>query len=126
MRNKFLGTGQPGYHPVRKLKSVLSGLRYAALHDFSVGYKLALSAVLVAAAFWARQWVDVLLIVLATALVLIAEMLNTAIEALCDFVESRHDEKIGIIKDIAAAAVGVSIAAWTIIVAVEAVRLWNR
>lgn len=126
MRNKFLGTGQPGYHPVRKLKTVFSGLRYAALHDFSVGYKLVLSAVLVVAAFWARQWVDVLLIVLATALVLIAEMLNTAIEALCDFVEDRHDEKIGIIKDIAAAAVGVSIAAWTLIVAVEAVRLWNR
>jgi len=126
MRNKFLGTGQPGYHPVRKLRTVFSGLRYAALIDFSVGYKLVLSAVLVAAAFWARQWVDVLLIVLATAIVLIAEMLNTAIEALCDFIEDRHDEKIGIIKDIAAAAVGVSIAAWALIVAIEAVRLWNR
>ncbi len=126
MRNKFLGTGQPGYHPVRKIRAVLSGLRYAALHDFSVGYKLALSAVLVSAAFWARQWVDVLLIVFATALVLIAEMLNTAIEALCDFVEDRHNEKIGIIKDISAAAVGVSIAVWLLIVAVEAVRLWTR
>lgn len=126
MRNKFLGTGQPGYHPLRKLKTVLSGLRYAALYDFSVGYKLALSALLVVAAFWARQWVDVLLIVLATALVLIAEMLNTAIEALCDFVEDRQNEKIGIIKDISAAAVGVSIAAWMLIVAVEAVRLWTR
>ncbi|MGE0874241.1 MAG: diacylglycerol kinase [Burkholderiales bacterium] len=126
MRNKFLGTGQPGYHPVRKVKTVLSGLRYAALYDFSVGYKLALSAVLVSAAFWARQWVDVLLIVFATALVLIAEMLNTAIEALCDFVEGRHNEKIGIIKDISAAAVGVSIAVWLLIVTVEAVRLWTR
>jgi len=124
MRNKFLGTGEPGYHPVRKLRTVWSGLRYAVLYDFSVAYKLVLSSVLLAAAFWARQWVDVLLILLATGLVLIAEILNSAIEALCDFVETRHNEKIGIIKDIAAAAVGISIAVWMVIVVVEAVQLW--
>ncbi len=126
MRNKFLGTGEPGYHPIRKLRTIWSGLRFAALYDFSVAYKLAVSTVLLAAAFWARQWVDVLLILLATGLVLIAEMLNSAIEALCDFVETRHDEKIGVIKDIAAAAVGISIAVWAVIVAVEAVQLWPK
>ena len=40
MRNKFLGIGQPGYHPLRKLRTVVSGLRYAVLPDFSVGYKV--------------------------------------------------------------------------------------
>lgn len=126
MRNKFLGTGEPGYHPLRKLRTVWSGLRYAALHDFSVAYKLALSAVLLGAAFWLRAWVDVLLILLATALVLIAEIVNTAIEALCDFVETRHNEKIRVIKDIAAAAVGISIVVWLAIVIVESARLWPR
>ena len=85
-----------------------------------------LSAVLLIAAFWVRQWLDVLLILLATALVLIAEMLNSAIEALCDFVEERHNEKIRIIKDIAAAAAGISIGVWLVIVIVEAMRLWSR
>jgi diacylglycerol kinase (ATP) len=126
MRNKFLGTGEPGYHPIRKLRVIWSGLRFAALYDFSVAYKLVLSAVLLIAAFWVRQWLDVLLILLATALVLIAEMLNSAIEALCDFVEERHNEKIRIIKDIAAAAAGISIAVWLVIVIVEATRLWSR
>jgi diacylglycerol kinase (ATP) len=124
VRNKFLGTGEPGYHPIRKLRVIGSGLRFAALHDFSVAYKLVLSAILLIAAFWFRQWLDVLLILLATALVLIAEMLNTAIEALCDFIELRHNEKIRIIKDIAAAAAGISIAVWVVIVIVEATRLW--
>lgn len=78
------------------------------------------------AAFWLRQWLDALLILFATGLVLIAGMFNSAIEALCDFVESRHNEKIGIIKDIAAAAVGISIAVWAVIVAVEAAQLWPR
>ena len=126
MRNKFLGTGQPGYHPIRKLRVIWSGLRFAALYDFSVAYKLVVSALLLIAAFWLRQWLDVLLILLATALVLIAEMLNSAIEALCDFVEQRHNEKIRVIKDIAAAAAGISIAVWLVIVVVEATRLWPR
>ena len=126
MRNKFLGIGEPGYHPIRKLRVIWSGLRFAALYDFSVAYKLVVSALLLIAAFWLRQWLDVLLILLATALVLIAEMLNSAIEALCDFVEQRHNEKIRVIKDIAAAAAGISIAVWLVIVVVEATRLWPR
>lgn len=126
MRNKFLGTGERGYHPLRKLRTVCSGLRFAALYDFSVAYKLVFSALLAAAAFWLREWVDVLLILFATALVLITEMMNTAIEALCDFVETRHNEKIRVIKDVAAAAVGISIAVWAVIVVVEVARLWPR
>jgi hypothetical protein len=54
--------------------------------------------------------------------VLITEMMNTAIEALCDFIEVRHNEKIRVIKDVAAAAVGISIAVWALIVVVEVAR----
>ena len=115
MRNKFLGIGQPGYHPLRKLRTVVSGLRYAVLQDFSVGYKVILSVVVMALAFVLRQWVDALLILLATGLVLTAEILNTAIEAVCDFVESKHNDKIKIIKDVAAAGVGISILVWAVI-----------
>lgn len=104
MRNKFLGTGDAGYHPLRKVRTVLSGLRYAVAYDFSVAYKLVLSVVVLAMIFALRAWVDVLLVLLATGLVLVAEMFNSAIEALCDFVEERHNEKIKVIKDIAAAA----------------------
>jgi diacylglycerol kinase len=122
MRNKFLGTGEPGYHPIRKLRTVLSGLRYATIYDFSVAYKLVLSALVIAAAFALRAWVDLLLILVVTAFVLVAEMLNSAIEALCDFVETRHNEKIKIIKDVAAAAVGISILVWFVVLVVEVGR----
>ena len=43
--------------------------------------------------------------VLAFALVLVSESLNTAIEKICDFVNPEYDERIGIIKDISAGAV---------------------
>lgn len=125
MRHKFLGTGDPGYHPLRKLRTVASGLRYAVIYDFSVAYKLVLSALIMAAAIAWRDWVDVLLILVVTALVLIAEMFNSAIEAVCDFMETRHNEKIKVIKDIAAAAVGISILVWLVVLGAEAVQLWQ-
>lgn len=125
MRNKFLGTGDPGYHPLRKLVTMASGLRYAVVYDFSVSYKLALSLVVLTAAFALREWVDALMIVLATALVLVTEIMNSSIEALCDFVETRHNEKIKVIKDIAAAAVGISILVWVIVLGVELGEMWR-
>jgi diacylglycerol kinase (ATP) len=119
MRHKFLGIGDPGYHPLRKLRTIFSGLRYAVLFDWSVTYKLILSAVVLAGAFAFRAWVDILLILIVTAFVLVAEIFNSAIEALCDFVETRHNEKIGIIKDMAAAAVGIAMFVWIVVLALE-------
>ncbi|OQX03188.1 MAG: diacylglycerol kinase [Thiothrix lacustris] len=122
MKNKFLGTGDEGYHPLRKFRTVLSGLNYAVKYDFSVTYKLVLSVIVLIVAFAFRGWVDFLMVLVATSLVLMAELFNSAIEALCDFVEERHNEKIKVIKDIAAAAVGVSILLWVIVIGME---IWS-
>lgn len=119
MRHKFLGIGEPGYHPLRKIATVVSGLRYAVLYDWSVAYKLVLSVVILAGAFALRAWLDFLLILVVTAFVLVAEIVNSAIEALCDFVEERHNDKIKVIKDMAAAAVGIAILTWVIVIGVE-------
>lgn len=123
MRNKFLGTGESGYHPLRKIKVILSGLRFAVFYDFSVAYKMVLSAIILSLALLFQQWVDFGLILVATSLVLIAELFNSAIEAVCDFLETRENEKIRAIKDIAAAAVGISMALWLTVVISDLVRL---
>ena len=123
MRNKFLGTGETGYHPLRKIKIVLSGLRFAVLYDFSVAYKMVLSIIILALALIFQQWVDFELILLATGLVLMAELFNSAIEAVCDFLETRENEKIRAIKDIAAAAVGIGVVVWLTVMILELVRL---
>ena len=124
MYNKFLGTGEQGFNPWRKTKIFLSGMRYAIRYDFSVSYKFFLSAVILLVSFWFRQWLDFLLIMAATGQVLIAEMFNSAIEAICDFIETKENFKIKVIKDIAAAAAGISILIWMVIVVVEIGRLW--
>ncbi len=119
MRNKFLGTGEAGYHPLRKLRTIFSGLRYAVIYDFSVAWKLIFSLLVLLAALFLRDSIDVVLIMVVTAMVLFAEIMNSAIEALCDFVESRHNEKIGIIKDISAAAVGIVMFTWLLVLGFE-------
>ncbi|MBU2652595.1 MAG: diacylglycerol kinase [Bacteroidetes bacterium] len=125
MRNKFLNTGQGGYHPFRKLKVCFSGLRYAVLYDFSVAYKVILSILLLAVCFYFRQWMDFISVLAATGLMLICEMFNTTIEALCDFVETQQNEKIRVIKDIAAAATGISIVIWAVVMVKELGQLWS-
>lgn len=53
-----------------------------------------------------------------------AELFNSAIEAVCDFLETRENEKIRAIKDIAAAAaVGISIVVWLTVVISDVARL---
>lgn len=123
MHNKFLGTGEKGYHPIRKIKVCISGLRYAIHYDFSVAYKVYLSLLTLIACFSLRQWIDSLMVMAATGLMLIAEMFNSAIEALCDFIEIHNNEKIKVIKDISAAATGIAILIWAVILVVEFSRL---
>ena len=123
MRNKFLGTGQQGFHPIRKIRVVLCGLRYAVLFDIAVTYKLVLSLFILAICFYYRQWLDFSLVIVSTGIMLVSEMFNTAIEALCDFIEPKENQKTGIIKDIAAAATGISIFVWFVVVIIDIIRV---
>lgn len=74
-------TGGQEFYPVRKLRTILSGL------------------------------------------LLVAELLNSAIEDLCDFVQDRRDPRIRVIKDIGSAAVGTSILVWAVVLVIEVVHL---
>jgi diacylglycerol kinase (ATP) len=126
MRNKFLGTGDPGYHPLRKIKVIMNGIRFGVLLEITVAYKLVLSAILLVLSFYFHDWIDVMVILVATAQVLAGELFNTAIEGVCDFIETAQNEKIRIIKDISAAAAGISIWAWAIVIIYEYYKLLIR
>jgi len=125
MRNKFLGTGEPGYHPFRKIRIMLAGLRFVFRYEFTVAYKLVFSAVILVLALIFRQWLDFEIILISTGFVVVTEMLNTAIEAVCDFIETRENEKIKAIKDIGAAAVGISIFIWVMVIIFNGAHLFS-
>jgi diacylglycerol kinase (ATP) len=120
----MLGTGEKGYHPLRKMRVVLSGMKYA-FADFSVLYKAIFSIILFVPVIFYNGWIDSSMIVLATAFMISAEMFNTAIEAICDYMQSEFDEKIGMIKDVAAAATAVAIFAWQVVVVIEIYELFS-
>lgn len=123
MENKFLGTGQKGYHPIQKIKVVFNGLRFAFIKDFSVMYKFVVSIFVLIPTFMFSSLLDVTIIILATGAMLASEMYNTAIEAICDFMETDYNEKIGIIKDISAAATGILIFTWVLVIGFEVFKL---
>jgi diacylglycerol kinase (ATP) len=103
----------------------MRGAYYAVIFDFAVAYKIVLSFFILAACFYYRQWLDFNLVLVSTALMLVSEMFNTTIEALCDFIESNENEKIGIVKDISASAAGISILVWFVVVIIESIRLFH-
>lgn len=124
MKNKFLETGEHGYHPLKKFNIIVSGLRYAVIYDFSVLYKIVLSGLILIPVLMFKEWLDASLIILSTGVMLSAEVFNTAIEAICDFMQTRYDEKIGIIKDIAAAAAGITIFTWILVLCIEILKVY--
>ena len=96
MKNKFLDTGEKGYHPLKKIKVVLSGLRFAVLTDFSVMYKIVLSMIILIPTIMFNGALDASIIVLSTGIMISAEIFNTAIEAICDFMKTDYDEKMAL------------------------------
>ena len=86
-----------------------AGLKQAWLqeHNFRI-HIFAAAAVTLAGFYFQLGRVEWLFIVFAIGLVIIAELVNSAIELLADFVSPGENKKIGTIKDIAAASVLVS------------------
>lgn len=125
MKNKILNTGLNGYSPLKKIKIALRGLYYAVILDFSVAYKVVFSTSLLIVLFYYRQWIDFGLVLVSTGMVITSEIFNTAIESMCDFIESKENPKIGVIKDIAAGAVGVSIFIWFVVIIIEVYRAYK-
>lgn len=92
-----------------RIKSVtyaVKGFYLLITTEHSIMVQLIISALMCVLGFYmkisATEW---MFQILAIGLVLTAESLNTAIEAICDYIQPNFDKKIGFIKDIAAGAV---------------------
>ena len=87
------------------------GLTAALQHEAAFRQELLLIVLLTPAAIWlGRSLGEVLLLLCPLILVLIVELLNSAIEALADTITREHHPMIGRAKDLGSAAVFLSIA----------------
>lgn len=90
---------------LRSLKFAIKGMWLLATTEDSIKAQLFIGILAVVAGFYFDisniEWMIQLII---TALVLVAEASNTAVEKMADFVHPDYHKKIGFIKDIAAGA----------------------
>lgn len=124
MNPKRLNAQHKSLNLGKKLRVFGSGLRVAMVGDRTVTAQVLLSLAVLVAAFVLRGWLDALLILVVTGFMLATEFLNTALEGLCDIVQTDFDARIGAVKDVAAAASGIAIIVWLVTLTVEVGRLW--
>jgi diacylglycerol kinase (ATP) len=87
-----------------------NGLRSAFRTEAALRHELGMLAVSIPCAFMLTYdpWKRVLLIGVVL-VVIIVELLNTAIEKLADYLTQEQDERIGKVKDIGSAGIGVGL-----------------
>lgn len=110
-----------------RFKFALAGLKSAWQQETSLRTEVYVFAAVLAGMVWRRPplfwWVAILL---AGALVMMVELLNTALENLCDAVHPEQHPKIGAAKDCAAAAVFVvNLAAMALLAAFLVSSAWG-
>jgi diacylglycerol kinase (ATP) len=83
-----------------------AGLCSGVRHESAFRQEVLLAAVLLPAAFvLGRQWIEVSLLAGSVLLVLVVELLNSAVEAVVDRISYEHHELAGRAKDYGSAAV---------------------
>lgn len=105
----------------------LKGLRAALRYEAAFRQELLLVLLMAPAAFWVGQdAIQIILLLSALVLVLIVELLNSAIEAVADAVTLENNELIGRAKDLGSAAVLLSLlSAGALWVTILINRWWN-
>lgn len=109
-------TSPPGHSPfkskgglqrvARALQYSLQGLRAAFKHEAAFRQEAALAVVMVPAAFWlGRDLIEIIVLLATIVLVLVTELLNSAVEAVADALTVEPHPLIGRAKDIGSAAV---------------------
>ena len=99
----------------------MKGMRAALRYESAFRQEAALFVVLLPAAFWLGQTaLHYILLICSLLLVLIVELLNSAIEAVVDRIGDEHHELAGRAKDMGSAAVFISLTNVTFIWAVIA------
>lgn len=91
---------------IQSVKKAFSGMRYFFLHERNGKMQFFIAIVVVVVALgWGVSTFEWLILLLCFAVVLGAEMFNSAIEQLCNVVQEEYHPVIKTVKDLSAAAV---------------------
>lgn len=113
------------YKPIQKIKVVINGLWFVLRYDFSVTYKVLVSIFILLLSLLLAQYLNFFMLLVVTGNMLSMEIMNSCIELLCDFHKTGYDNRIKVIKDVAAVAAGISIMVWSGVVGFEIYTLFR-
>ena len=109
---------------IRATGHSIDGMQLAYRHESAFRAELGVAAVLLPSAFWlGRSWIEVALLAGSVLLVLIVELLNSAIEAAIDRVSYELHDLSKRAKDIASAAVFLAL---VLCAGIWGAALWHR
>lgn len=110
-RPAFDKEGNTGFtHLVNATRFSLNGLIEACRRESAFRQELALLAVLIVPGWWiAKDWFEFVMLMAVASLVLVVELLNSAVEAAIDRVGTDHHEMSGLAKDFGSAAVMITL-----------------
>jgi diacylglycerol kinase len=90
----------------KSINHAFRGFCYAVKSERNLRIELIIAfIVIVAGVVFGLGLVEWILVCGSIFLVVVCELFNTAIEVLCDIINGKHDARIGIAKDVAAASV---------------------
>ncbi|MEZ4906168.1 MAG: diacylglycerol kinase family protein [Saprospiraceae bacterium] len=87
-------------------KHALNGIKYAWHNEINIRIQLIIGILAIITAYFLNlNKIDFIIILFCITIVVASEMMNTAVEKICDFISPGIDQRIKIIKDIAAGTV---------------------
>ena len=120
--------GKPGHTGIRRIilatRFSAQGFSYAWKNESAFRQEVSLSVLLTPAAFWlGRSAMEVIALLVPLALVLIVELLNSAVEATVDRISDKKHVLAGSAKDMGSAAVFISL---LVVAGVWGTIAWQR
>lgn len=97
-------------HGIAALGYSVKGLRAAWRTETAFRQELVVGVLMLLAAPWLAPHRTALVLMIATVLLVwLVELINTAIEAVCDSISTEHHRRLGLAKDVGSAAVLISL-----------------
>ena len=104
------------YHPIRSLRYAVEGLQMAFTREPNLTFQVIIGVGFSLLGIWSNHTVLAMANLILMGIVISLEMINAAIETLCDIVHPDYNLKVKIVKDMAAGAVLMTSLIWATVI----------
>ena len=111
------------YHPIKSIRYALNGLLIAFTREKNLFFQLCVGISFCVMGIVQERYIVAMANLIMMSLVISLEMINTAIETVCDLIDINYNPKIKIIKDMTAGSVLIVALSWLSILSYQ-ILVW--